>query len=238
MQAVSGRPRMTARLARALGLDGNVLSRPSDRAEAWVRAGLLAVFLAAGPVAALAVGGSASHLGAETSASVRHVHAVKAVLLQPAPTAIGPYTIGQARQVWVRARWDTAGDSARTGQVPAPAGSPAGSVVTVWLDASGRVTSPPEPGQFADDAALAAVLTLVAVALALRAALQLTRRFLNRRRLAAWEAAWSAIGPRWTGHRSLPIGRIDVPVAGGCWPRDGHGRCTGVQGPGRRKGRP
>jgi hypothetical protein len=108
---------MTARLARALGLDGNPLSRASDRAEAWVRACLLAVFLAAGPVAALAAGGWASHLGAETSA-------------------------------------------------------------------------------------VAAVMTLVAVAVALRAALQLTRRFLNWRRLAAWEAAWSAIGPRWTGHRS------------------------------------
>jgi DMSO/TMAO reductase YedYZ heme-binding membrane subunit len=73
-------------------------------------------------------------------------------------------------------------------------------VVTVWLDASGRVISPPGPGQVASDAALAAVMTLVAVALASRAALQLTRRFLNRRRLAAWEAAWSAIGPQWRRH--------------------------------------
>jgi hypothetical protein len=199
---------MTARLARALGLDGNPLSRASDRAEAWVRMGLLAVFLAAGPVAALAAGGSVSHMGAETSVSARHVHAVRAVLLQPAPTAIGPYAAAsQGRLVWVTARWDTADASARTGQVPAPAGSPAGSVVTVWLDPSGRVTSPAEPGRFANDAALAAVMMLVAVALASRAALQLTRRFLNRRRLAAWEAAWSAIGPRWTGHRSLPRDR-------------------------------
>jgi hypothetical protein len=198
---------MTTRLARALGLDGNPLSRASDRAEAWVRAGLLAVFLAAGPVAALAAGGWASHMGAETSVSAWHLHAVRAVLLQPATTAISPYAAAyQGRLVWVTARWDADG-STRTGQVPAPAGSPVGSVVSVWLDASGRVTSPPEPGRFANDTALAAVMTLVAVALALRAALQLTRRCLNRRRPAAWEAAWSAIGPRWTGHRSLPRDR-------------------------------
>jgi hypothetical protein len=207
MRAVPGRLRLTKRLARAFRADGNPLSRASDRAEAWVRAGLLAVFLAAGPMAALAAGGSVSHLGAETSASARHVHAVKAVLLQPAPTptATSPYAAAyQGRLVWVTARWDTAGDSARTGQVPAPGGSPAGSVVTVWLDPSGQVTSPPEPGAFANDATLAEVMTLVAVALTLRAALQVTRRFLNRRRLAAWEAAWSSIGPRWTGRRSLP----------------------------------
>ena len=195
-------------------MDGNPLSPASDRAEARARTGLLAVFLTAGPVVALAAGGSVSHMGAETSASARHVHAVKAVLLRPAPTATDPYaTAYQGRLVWVAARWDTAGGSARTGQAPARAGSPAGSVVTVWLDASGRVTTQPGPGAFADDAALAAVMTLVAVALALRAALQLTRRFLNRRRPAAWEAAWSAIGPRWTGRKSLPRDRALRPAA-------------------------
>jgi hypothetical protein len=126
---------MCARLARALGLDGNPLRRASDRAEAWIRAGL----------------------------------------------------------------------PARSGEVLAPRGSPAGSVVTVWLTASGQVTSPSEWGQSADETIPAApigVLGLVVVAFALLAVLQLIKRFLNWRRLAAWEAAWSAIGPRWTGHRS------------------------------------
>ena len=46
-------PRPT-RLARALGLDSNPLRRASDRAEAWIRIGLLAVFLIAGPMVASA----------------------------------------------------------------------------------------------------------------------------------------------------------------------------------------
>jgi hypothetical protein len=39
-------------------------------------------------------------------------------------------------------------------------------------------------------------MALAVVALVLLAVLRLTRRFLNWRRLAAWEAAWPAIGPR------------------------------------------
>ena len=74
--------------------------------------------------------------------------------------------------------------------------------MTVWLDASGRVTGPPQPGEFADEAVAAAVITLIVVALALLVALRLIQRFLNWRHLAAWEEAWRAVGPRWTGHRS------------------------------------
>jgi hypothetical protein len=205
MQAVVGRPRMRVRLARGLGLDGNPLRRGSDRAEAWVRAVLLAAFVAAGPVAAVAAGGWVSHLGTEMNARASQVHSVDAVLLPPAGAAISPVAVdGRGSQVWVKARWEGAGGSTQTGEVPAPAGSPAGRVVTVWLDASGRVTGPPLRGQFATNPALAAVMALIGVALALLVALKLTRRFLDRRRLAAWEAAWSAIGPRWTGRRSLP----------------------------------
>ena len=82
MRTVPGRPYLTARLSRALGLDGNPLRRASDRAEAWIRAGLLAVFLTVGPVAAIAAGHWASHAGVPRASA--QAHAVRAVLLQPA----------------------------------------------------------------------------------------------------------------------------------------------------------
>ena len=104
-----------ARLVRALALDGNPLRRASDRAEAWIRAGLVIIFLAAGPIAALAVG---------------------------------------------------------------------------------------QLGESATAAVLASVATLAVTVLALLIVLRLIQRFLGRRRLAAWEAAWREIGPRWTGRRS------------------------------------
>ena len=203
-QAVPGRPRISTRLARALGLDGNPLRRASHRAEAWIRVGLLAVFLIAGPIAAVAAGGWASQIStAEPSARTAQAHAVKAVLLLKAPVAVGLAGSAWGDQVWVPARWKSASGHADTGEVLVPQGLPSGTVVTVWLDASGRVTSPPpEPGRAGNLAALAAVIALAAVALTLLAALRLTQRFLIWRRLAAWEAAWSAIGPRWTGHRS------------------------------------
>ncbi len=204
MPVIPGRPRTPARLARALGLDGNPLRRASDRAEVWIRVILLTVFLIAGPVAAQAAGGWAGHMSAaEASARAAQVHTVRAVLLQRAPAAVGLAGADWGGRVWVRARWMIAGAPARTGEVLAPESTPAGTVVTVWLDASGHVASPPpEPGQAAYAATLAVLLALAVVALALLAVLRLAQRFLNWRCLTAWEAAWSAIGPRWTGHRS------------------------------------
>jgi hypothetical protein len=200
MGAAPGRPRVTTRLARTFGMDGNPLRRASDRAEAWIRAGLLVGFLIAGPIAALAAGQWAAQVGDAGSAA--QSHAVQAVLLRTAAAPAGRAVAVRGARVWVSARWEGAGGSTRTGEVPAPAGAPAGTVVTIWLDASGRVTGPPQPGEFADEAVAAAVITLIVVAVALLAALRLIQRFLNWRRLAAWEAAWRAVGPRWTGHRS------------------------------------
>ena len=48
---------------------------------------------------------------------------------------------------------------------------------------------------------LAAVMTLAAMALALLAVLRLALALLSRRRLAAWETAWSRVGPQWSKRR-------------------------------------
>jgi hypothetical protein len=81
MQTTPGRTPSRTRLARALGLDGNPLRRPSDRAEAWIRTGLIAGFLIAGPLAALAAGGWAYH-AVTTAARVQAApaHHVKAAV--------------------------------------------------------------------------------------------------------------------------------------------------------------
>jgi hypothetical protein len=129
-------------------------------------------------------------------------HAVHAVLLQPATVPVGQAVAVRGAWVWVRARWESGGGSVRTGEVPARAGAAAGTTVTVWLNASGRVTSPPHRAGAAFAAVLAAMTTLAVTAFALLAVLRLVQRFLNWRRLAAWEAAWRATGPRWTDHRS------------------------------------
>jgi hypothetical protein len=164
MKTRPGRPRGLTRLTRALGLDHNPLRRATDRAEAWIRVGLLAVFLIAGPMAALAAGHWAYHAGI-TAALVpaAPTHRVKPAALRQAPTIADLPRVGQGGRAG--ARWKGTGPSARTGEV------------------------------------LAAVMTLAAMALALLAVLRLALAFLSRRRLAAWETAWSRVGPQWSKRR-------------------------------------
>jgi hypothetical protein len=166
MKTRTGRPRCLTRLARALGLDRNPLRRATDRAEAWIRAGLLAVFLIAGPIAALGAGHWAYHPGT-TAAQVpaAPTHRVRPAALQQAPTITDLPRVGQGGRVWAGTPGEGTGRSARTGEV------------------------------------LAAVMTLAAVALALLAVLRLALAVLSRRRLAAWERAWSRVGPQWSKRR-------------------------------------
>jgi hypothetical protein len=81
-QSASGR----TRLARVLGLDRNPLCRATDRAEAWIRAGLLGIFLIAGPMAALGAGHWASHPAiAVARVPTAPAHRAKPAALQQAP---------------------------------------------------------------------------------------------------------------------------------------------------------
>jgi hypothetical protein len=166
MTARPRHPRGITRLTRALGLDRNPLRRASHRAEAWIRVGLLAVFLIAGPMAAGAAGAWAYHAGM-TGARVKTAqtsHDAPAVALQP--VFAGGLAKADARsQAWLRAQSRDTAASARVGEV------------------------------------LAEVMTLALMALALLATLRLTAAFLTRGRLAAWETAWSRVGPQWSRGR-------------------------------------
>jgi hypothetical protein len=167
MQTMPGRPRRRTRLARAFGLDGNPLRRASDRAEAWIRIGLLAIFLIAGPLAALGAAGWASHTGATTpQVHAAQTHHVRAAAFQPALAPSYLSRAGWGSQAWAGTRWESSAGSAGSPEV------------------------------------LAVVMTLALMVLGLLAALRLTLAFLTRRRLAAWEAAWSRVGPQWSGGRT------------------------------------
>jgi hypothetical protein len=164
MKSRPGRPRGLTRLARALGLDHNPLRRATDRAEAWIRVGLLAVFLIAGPMAALGAGHWAYHPGITVArVSAGPAHRVKPAALRQAPTIADLLRAGHGGRVG--ARREGTRTSARTSEV------------------------------------VAAVMTLVVMALALLAVFRLALTFLGRRRLATWEMAWSRVGPQWSKRR-------------------------------------
>ncbi len=196
---LAGRGRR-ARLARRLGLDANPLRRASDRAEAWVRLWLLAVFLAGAPLAAIMATQWVHHAATiESVAQAGQRHAVRAVV--QSASVFPPRTFG-ADQAWVRARWETPSGSPRSGVIVAPPGIRAGTVVTLWLDAAGHPTGAPlQPGQVTARTIAAGVLAPAVLGLALLTIQSVARRRRDRRRLAAWDAAWSMQEPLWTRRR-------------------------------------
>jgi len=182
---------------RGLWPDRNPLRRAYDRKEAAIVAAVAAALLLGVPLVALSVGLWSYGVGVRA----QHVQAawrqVPAVLLVDAPHA-APDGTGSWRPR-VLASWAAPDGTQRAGRIPAPVGVRAGTVLRAWVDASGRLTGIPlQQRQVEREAALAALLASLGLALILLGAGTLARRLLNRRRLAAWDAAWRAAGPRWT----------------------------------------
>jgi hypothetical protein len=195
---VRARPRRTSRLVRWLA-GRNTLRRPVDRIEGAVLVALTAAFLAAMAVASV--------LGAHTyqwqHAASAGLRPVVAVLSQAGPLFYG--SLGQPGHA--EARWRDPGGSEQSGVLttataPGITGAAAGARIPVWLDRSGQPVAPPG-GQVAMivNALAASAKVAGGAALTLLVCYGLCRLVLDRRRLAAWESAWSLTGPRWTSRR-------------------------------------
>jgi hypothetical protein len=183
------------RLGRLL-LGRNELRRPADRAETAVVVVLAAAFLTAAVVAASFAG----HLYRTEHVVAARLRPIAAVLSQP-----GPQALTSAPEA--RARWRLPNGTQRSGTlttVTAPAiyGAPAGASVQIWLDRSGQPEAPPpSPIDIVLNALLAAVTVTAGAAVVLILCYHLCRMVLDRHRLAGWESAWAATGPRWTSRR-------------------------------------
>lgn len=173
--------------------DRNPLRRRCDRVEAAILAGLVAAFVLGGSLAALTAGRWTYDTALRNEQAGRAArHQVAAVLLTTA-------------QGWspamVQARWAAPGGVRRTGWVPVPAGSPAGSTVRVWIGPAGRPAEPPlRHSQIVGQAVMAAAAAVFAVAMLLGGAGLFARHVADRRRLAAWDAQWRTTGPKWSRH--------------------------------------
>jgi hypothetical protein len=198
------RPRTRSDLSRARGWlggllpDRNPLRRACDRAESAIAAVLLAGFLIGAPLLAVACGqwASSAALRAEKAEQATR-HQVTAVLLASTANSYNGNLLVEAR-----ARWTGPGGIARTGKIAAPPGERAGSRLTIWVDASGRQAGQPLQGSdIAAQRTIAALLGPVVLGLVLLGGWRLTRRTLDRRRMAAWDADWQITGPRWTSRR-------------------------------------
>jgi hypothetical protein len=176
---------------RELRPDRNPLRRACDRAEAALAAGLLAALLIGVPAAAAFAGASEYRLERAQQASW---HRVPAALLAAAPDPSGA-----GHQAAALGTWTAPDGTPRAGRIVAPAGTPAGRRVTVWVNASGRPVRPPIPRSLIMvEAIVVAAIAAAAVSLCLLCTAALARWALTRRRLAAWDSEWRATGPQWT----------------------------------------
>jgi hypothetical protein len=185
------------RMAIRLGLDGNSLRRRIDKAGLFGTAGLLAVFLAGAPLASVAVAHAVAGAVTAEQHGQRTWRQVQAVLQQDAPIAPGEYDGSYGSWTW--ARWTAPAGHPMEGLITVQEGAKAGSRVPIWITPSGQWAGTRLSRAAAGlRVALAVIATVVVLAAALTGVSAMFRRWLDRHRLAGWEAGWNAVGPLWT----------------------------------------
>jgi hypothetical protein len=180
----------------------NALRRRTDRAQAWVSLGLLLTVLTAAPAALVTVGDSTYRHYRQTAAHQERTRDhVPAVLVHDAPRHPEPGS-DEARRTRYPAevRFTGPDGTPRTGRTEVEPGLSAGSTVLVWVDPTGAITGPPlGAGEIRSRSMGWAILAFLGVVLAGLAAYAVTALVLYRRNLAAWDTAWTATSPRWSG---------------------------------------
>ena len=185
------------KLARRLGRGPNPLRRRSDIVEAWLAPAAIIVFLVLSPLVALLVDIGVQADNAAAQRVQQSWHPVSAVLLRAAPGPAFSDNGSNTWTVWAPARW-TVGGRHYTGNIPVPSDSRAGSAQTVWLDRSGHVRAPAMTApELSGAIGTGILLAVAALAVAVGIAARLVKWVLDRRRIASWETAWLAVGPRW-----------------------------------------
>jgi hypothetical protein len=176
--------------------DRNPLRRATDRAETVVLILLAVLFLAGAPLCALAAGGamhSAAQRAANAQLASRYLVTAKIV------TATGKPASGGSLTTEVLAEWTMPDGTVVNTEMAVPIGITPGDHVKLWSTHDGRLTTQPiAESQVTSLTDLAAVAGVTALAMLVSLAGVLARWWLNRRRIAAWDADWRSTGPRWT----------------------------------------
>jgi hypothetical protein len=188
---------------RRAGFDHNPLRRDLDRIQATLRAALLAVFVIGAPIATVVVshGVYVAGLRAERAQAATW-HRVPAVVLHTMSLKAAAWRHPVQPAAVLLVRWTAPGGQFRTGEIMDGKSLAAGSTVTIWVGAQGRLSLPPLT--HADVVAHvigAAVLTPALLALVLCTVGGGASLVLDRRRLARWEADWLVVEPQWTRRR-------------------------------------
>jgi hypothetical protein len=189
---------MWTRTSRRLGFDHNPLRRRWDLIDGWLLPAAIIAFLLLGPLAAAVAGLWVHADNLAVQRTDKSWHQVSAELLEPVPGPLFSDNGANSWLVWSPARW-VADGRARTGAVPAPAGTSADTTVKVWINRAGEVQAPPLTAAAARNRILvAALFALAGLTALLTAAAVAARWVLDRKRIASWEAGWHSVGPQWS----------------------------------------
>lgn len=177
------------------------LRRPSDVFQAWLGLGLALAVLVSAPLAAWAAGARVHHkLTTTADEQTRTGRHTTAELLHDAPRHPEPGSAeAQETRYPAQVRYRAPDGTTRTATAEVEPGLTAGSRVRLWTDVSGAPADPPLTADGIRNRVLASgAVTAVMVPASGLAVHRLTTRFLDHRRLRAWEAEWRETAPRWT----------------------------------------
>ncbi|MEU4464048.1 hypothetical protein AB0G20_10065 [Streptomyces sp. NPDC024017] len=171
----------------------NALKRRVDVVEAWVVLAGWVLALLVGLVAALMAAGTVERAVERQRAESRQV---PAVLVKDAP---GPSPAREAsdHRVWGKVRWTAPDGSTHREEARVPPGAPAESTISVWVNRSGDLTTPPvSSGEAWLHTAMGGALAGAFAGCAVLGATWLIHLALDRRRIAQWGAEWERIDTR------------------------------------------
>ncbi|MFF4585361.1 hypothetical protein [Streptomyces sp. NPDC001388] len=176
----------------------NPLRRHDDIVESWIVLAVWTVFTVGGTAAGLVTAHAADEVFAQQRAERQPV---RAVLLTDVP--LGTATLGgTSDRRMTKVRWTASDGSTRTGRTLVDAGLEAGSRVTVWQDARGRLTAePPSSTEAAIESGFLGTAAAAGLAGLAFGSGAVARWRLDRRRIDQWGREWDQVGPRW-GHKT------------------------------------
>jgi hypothetical protein len=140
------------------------------------------------PIAVVLAWAAHNAAAANTDRYAASVHRTSATTLEGAPPPVPVTTTTQPK---VAAEWTGFDRIVHRGPIEVPRGTEAGTEITIWTDAAGKVSRPPQSSnQLLANAVFLAIAVTMGVTAAAYAAYLLLRVVLRRMRSREWDLAW------------------------------------------------
>jgi hypothetical protein len=174
------------------------LIRTSDRLGSVARALLAVSLFAAVPIALTAASATYTHVRAVATAQAGERHSVSVTLVEDVPPPPDEAWSNPPNEEATAAWADPAGVEHDV-PVSVPAGTRAGSTVSVWIDRDGNRTPPPlAGGAVTAEAVCVGILALGGLCLVALGAYRWVCALLDRSRSRRWAADWVIVEPVWS----------------------------------------